>query len=360
MSEVLVSTLNVSFDLEGAYGSGNNTIVLRQITRDFNSISPSGKGSVIVWCYPSDVTQIYASIGSVEPGEVRCLNNQMELIKFSGGKTASLKYPGATNVRTEVLGVSVRRVKNTYGQWEIQTCYPTFTFANNEVTSNIEFYGACKVIYDISFKVLYYHAQIDAPYRGYNGVFITVGSLFALKDDAVTTLDIELDLSSPKTRMEFARVTSKIVLDPLGTWEYPDNWYAVDDANKGIPKGGNREEKPEGTWGGSSSNGHSIDPDNCFEDVRVHEIVYVRITGTIEHESFGNGGKGYTSWYEPKSGLNYQPRYELKFNDPPSWNSREEFEYDQTNTTWRDVFLDVDKKSLISDLSDIYPGLVIL
>lgn len=341
MSDILSSSLSVTFDDSAETSS---KIVLKQITKNFFFKSVSGKNSVILRVYPSDVTQIYASVGEIEMGGVYSTPNQFEVVKFTGGKTASLKYPGVSNVRMELLGVAVQRIKNQYGVWEIKSCYPTFIFKNEQVVANIEFYGACKVLYDVSFKVFYYRPGLFAPFGGIYGAVATVGSIFALKGDAVETLDIELDTSDPKNRMEYARVSSKVILDPLGLWEYPDNW-------------GSGKSDEDGTWSVQTTT-HTIDPDNCFEDTRVHEIIYININGRIEHECFNNGGVGYHSWYPPYSGVDgYQPKYTLNLTSPPGWSSQEDFIYDQTNTTWRDIFLDVDLSSLLSDLRERYPGL---
>lgn len=352
------ATLSVSYSESTSTGK----ITLQQMTKDFTTHDPmTGQPALVIWCFPTDVEKFWTTVGSLRVGEIRDIPGiQRETLKFTNSNSASIKYPNATILSMTLLGTAVKRVKNNYDEWEIQDSYPEFTFKDQTVLASENFYGACMVDYTAQCKVLYYTPSynIQSQTLGSYSITTTVGSIFALKDDLVEVLDVQLDLKSTKDRVEFARVSSKIVLDSRGAWEFPDSWNSTYTSNKKKDPD-QRSAYNIGTFTGYS---YQIDPDESFTDTRVHMIIYVDSSGHLTYEDYNNGGDGYWAWYNPYFGSsNYDPVYELTWSTAPGGekaSSAEAFQYDLNHTTWRDVFLKVDKNKIKEDMTKAFPNIV--
>jgi hypothetical protein len=167
---------------------------------------------------------------------------------------------------------------------------------------------------------------------------------------------MEMDISSSPDFVEYARVVSKIVLDPQGVWEFPINWQSTYDNNRQLV-GDERSDYPaDGTFDGYSD---TVDGGNCFVDERVHLIIEVSSFGSLKYLDFNNGGDGYWAWENPYFGnADYNPIYEIRFAEPPGGSkasNAEDFRHAQLFGSWREVFLKVDKKELIEKLQTEYP-----
>lgn len=373
MSETLVATLNVSFDTDDdgvGDQAGQNKIVLKQISKSLDSL-----GRLWAKCFPARGVSFTASVGTVEPGEVR-VEAKRQSIKFNNSSSQTLELSGATNVVIDsTRSVLMKKVKDIYGNTrimpasDVQLRYDSETnaivaesYRNEEGNSELKpvpIYGACAISYDSEYRVLYYKPYIEAPFGGYYGIAFSMGTIFGYNEYDVETLEMELDLGINSDYVEFARVTSKIVLDAKGTWEFPPNWKTTFNANR-EKVGEQRDDYPEDGEFPDHPQAGTIDASNSFVDTRVHHIVKINSIGALIHEDFNNGGDDYWAWFNPYFGdSTYDPDYEIVYADPPGGkkaSSAKEFKSDQYNTTWRDVFLSVNKAELEADLQDWYPG----
>lgn len=351
MSGVTATTLSVSFS-EAEASSGR--IVLQQMTTSFDS-----RGALWGRTFCNEVVSYTASVGIVERGNQYPQRINSESISFSDSNSATLKFPGAYDV-TILQQVLLRRITRggttTIEPVSVTLVYDTET--ESVVTSDdLPVYGKAAVSYTTLYEMFFYRPYVQSIPWG--GVTIGIGTVFAYTNSTVETLDMELDFSSPKDWVEYARVTSKIVLDPKGTWEFPTNWEGTYQSNRDRI-GEQRSEYPaEGTFPNTTE---TVDGTNCFVDTRVHCIVQVNSIGSLQYKDHSNGGDGYWAWYSPYFGdSTYDPAYEILFADPPGGakaNSAEEFKYDLNNRTWRDVFLEVDKEEVTERLQREYPGAV--
>ncbi len=373
MAEKMVATLNVAFsDDDDGLGdkAGKNKITLQQMTKRFDY-----RGRLWARCFPSEGVQFTASVGSVEADGVR-LQTMYEGLKFSNSSSATLKYAGATDVVIDsTRSVLMKKTKNMYGKTvivpatDVTLRYDAERSAviaetsgydlNDELAYNqreVSIYGACSVRYNALYKILYYTPSTQRV--GFSGGFSwTLGTLFGYNEYDVATLDMELDTSSSPDWVEYARVTSKIVLDAKGVWEFPPNWESTYQGNK-EKIGENRDDYATG--GQFSGFNDEIDPDNSFVDTRVHCIVEVDSIGRLRFNDYNNGGDGYWGWFAPYFGSKeWNPAYNIQFADPPGGkkaSSSDDFKYDLNHMTWRDVFLSVDKSQVIDELQNDYPG----
>lgn len=350
MAEKQVATLSVSFDIDNiGDNSGGNRIVLKQLTKYFDSL-----GRLLVASYGRNVSHV-ADVGSIIGGETRS-GTMRESLKFSNSKEVTLQYPTAYNVAIR-SGVLMAVTTDQYGNRVLGHANTSLTYDSKKtaVVADKEIYGACFVTYDVSYQIIYYLPKRESIVFG--GMITSIGSMYAYNDYDVQVLDLELDMKSSPEWVEYARVTSKIVLDSKGVWEFPPNWQETQNANRGKV-GEAREAFPSsGSFPGFDD---VIDPDNNFVDTRVHCIIEVNSMGSLMNKDHNNGGSGYWAWNAPYFGdSSYNPVYEITFAAPPGGtkaSSAEEFEYDLNHRTWRDVFLSVDKAKVISDLQNEYPG----
>lgn len=374
MTEPLVATLNVSFDTDNegvGDQAGQNKITLQQVTKALDN-----NGELWASCFPSRGVSFTASVGTVRVGETR-IAQKKQSVKFSDSSSVTLELSGATNVEIDhTRSVLMKKVKDNYGKTRIMPASDVTVRYDQETNSiiaesyrndlnqmeelhQVKIYGACAVSYEAEYSMLYYKPNITLQFGGYNGMIFYTGTIFGYNEYDVETLEMEMDLVSGQDYVEFARVTSKIVLDAKGTWEFPENWKDTFNANR-EKVGEQRDDYPGD--GEFPNNDSTIDADNSFVDTRVHHIVKVNAIGSLQHEDFNNGGDGYWAWFDPYFGdRDYQPDYEIVYAEPPGGSkasSVEEFKYDQNHWTWRDAFLRVDKTKLEADLQDWYPGAV--
>lgn len=352
MANVSATTLSVSFNEETEDRSGR--IILQQTIKQFDA-----RGSLVGRCFARDAVQYTASVGRVERGKMYEQLINSESIAFSNSANATLRFPGAYDVSI-TQSVFLRQVV-VDGTTRIESVSVPLVYdaaTESVVTADgLPVYGKVAVSYKVLYEVFYYFPF--SQYLGFvNGLtIIEVGTVFAYNNSVVETIDMELDMSSPKDWVEYARVTSKIVLDPKGVWEFPTNWEGTYQSNREKVGELRTEYPPEGTFPNTAE---TVDGTNCFVDTRVHCIVEVNSIGQLQYKDHNNGGDGYWAWYSPYFGSStYDPAYEILFADPPGGakaNSAEEFRHDLNNRTWRDAFLDVDKEEVIERLEREYPN----
>lgn len=351
MASVVAANLSVSF---GEAEDRGGRIILQQLTKQFGQ-----RGSLAGRCFSRDTVQYTASVGTVERGKMYERQVNSESIEFSNSSSATLKYPGAYAVSI-LQSVFLRQVTvGSVTRIEPVSVALSYDAATESVvtTDGLPVYGKASVSYKVLYEVFYYFPF--SQYLGWsNGVTILeIGTVFAYNDSVVETLDMELDMSMPKDWVEYARVVSKIVLDPKGTWEFPPNWATTYNDNR-EKQGDERDDYPaDGTFSNTSD---TVDATNCFVDERVHLIVEVNTLGVLNYRDFNNGGDGYWAWENPWFGYDsYDPVYEIRIAEPPGGSkasNAEEFKRDLNNRTWRTVFLDVNKTEVIAKIQEEYPG----
>lgn len=349
MASVVAADLSISFETED---SQSGRIILQQMTTRFDS-----RGTLWGRSFCNETVGYTASIGIVEAGNRYPQKVNSESISFSDSSSATLKFPGAYDVSI-LQQVLMRRITRN-NQVTIEPVSVTLVYdeeTESVVTADgLPVYGKAAVSYTSIYEMFYYRPYVQSIPWG--GVTIGIGTVFAYNSTTVETLEMELDMSSPKDWVEYARVVSKIVLDPKGVWEFPANWQSAFSSNR-SKIGDERQDYPiAGTFPNTSE---TVDGSNCFVDERIHMIVEVNSIGSIRYSDFNNGGDGYWGWENPYFGDSaYDPTYEIQFAEPPGGSraqNAEEFKHDLNNRTWRDVFLEVDKKELIEKLQDEYPG----
>lgn len=352
MAELTTSTLSVSFSERGG------RIILVQATKRFD-----GAGKLIVHCYSSIPAEYIASVGTATGAEMRSRVIWGEGVIFSDSRTATLKYPNATNVTVDLTrSVFMSKITDRLGRVTFRRVYPTITYDsdNDVLIASQSVYGVCSVFYTVLYQVVHYIPQFTQTTTGaagvYGGVF-GLGSLFAYNEQAIETLEMELDIKETPDFVEYARVVSKIVLDPQGVWEFPTNWQSTYNSNR-EKVGDERADYPaDGTFDGYSD---TVDAGNCFVDERVHLIVEVSSSGYLRYFDMNNGGDGYWGWENPYFGnADYDPIYEIRFAEPPGGSkasNAEDFRHAQVFGSWREVFLGVDRQELTTKIQTEYPG----
>jgi hypothetical protein len=352
MTELTTSTLSVSFSERGG------RIVLVQATKRLGYY-----GELIVHCYSSMPAEYIASVGTATGAEMRSRYIWGEGVTFSDSRTATLKYPNATGVTFDLTrSVFMRKNTDRLGRVTFSRVYPTIIYDsdNDVIVVDQSVYGVCSVSYTVLYQVVYYIPQFTQTTTGaagvYGGVF-GLGSLFAYNEQAVETLEMELDIKESPDFVEYARVVSKIVLDPQGVWEFPRNWQSTYDNNREKVGDERSDYPPDGTFDGYTD---TVDGGNCFVDERVHLIVEVSSSGYLRYNDFNNGGDGYWGWENPYFGnSDYNPLYEIRFGEPPGGSkasNAEDFRHAQVFGSWREVFLEVDKQEVIAKIQNEYPG----
>ncbi len=362
MAKTAFASLSVDF---GAERSDGGRIVLEQMTKRFNS-----RGELVARCF-FVVPELYlnfpmeyiASVGIAKAGEYMPQIVYGEGVTFSGSASAQLKYPNATNVTIDVgRSLFMRETKlngrRFFERVAVGLVYDPKT-GSVATDDGMPVYGAASASYEAIYQLVYYKPEVldRRSFNAGSGLSFSLGSLFAYNESGFATLDMELDTASTPDWIEYARVSSKIVLDPKGVWEFPPNWESTYQGNK-QKIGDQRDDYPaDGEFPSASD---TVDGGNSFVDERVHLIVEVSSSGALRYRDFNNGGSGFFGWEQPYFGSRtYQPIYEIKFADPPGGakaTSAEDFARSQYNRTWRNVFVEVDKAELIDKIRREYPG----
>jgi hypothetical protein len=357
-----LASLSVRF---GEERSDGGRIVLEQMTKRFNF-----RGELVARCF-FVVPELYlnfpmeyiSSVGTASAGEYLPQIVYGEGVTFSGSASAQLKYPNATNVIIDTERSLFMRETTLNGRRFFERV--TVVLVYDETTGSVvtddgmPVYGAASASYEAIYQLVYYKPEV-LDRRNFNagaGLSFSLGTLFAYNETGFATLDMELDTASTPDWIEYARVSSKIVLDPKGVWEFPPNWESTYQGNK-KKIGDQRDDYPAD--GEFPSVSDTVEGGNSFVDERVHLIVEVNSSSALRYRDFNNGGSGHFDWEQPYFGSRtYQPTYEINFSDPPGGQratSAEDFSRSQYHRTWRNVFVEVDKAALIEKIRREYPG----
>jgi len=358
MDNTIVATLNVSFDGDSGIGenAGKNRIILEQMT---TKLDVFGKLWLRVLCgIPYSMA---ASSGTLEMGREITFSVWREALKFSNSSSATLKYPTATGVTVQSGGVIMRKVVRNGDTQIIEATGITFRYDEEQTAIIAEYgvpkkpvniYGVIFVSYLATYDFVYYKPGVIVAPSG--STVIKLGTVYAYHNYDVASLDIELDSDSMVTSAEYARVYSKIVLDPKGAWEFPSNWEDTYQSNKKAVGDDRQDYTNPGSFPDSQE---TVDADNCFVDERVHLIIKVDSAERVFYEY----PKGVVDIYSPYIGSsNYHPQYHCRFASPPSSGTAsgiEELLFKLNHRGWWSVFLNVDKAYIKSWLRTLYPGI---
>jgi hypothetical protein len=286
-----------------------------------------GKGTPLR-LYPDVKAKLAATKGTIESGESR-VEKVSEIVAFSG-KTASLKRPRGNSF-------SISPVPGILFDVNGNTVSPTVHYDsdNDELISDIPFYGAVKVEYNAPYRILYYNPDQSYAIQADGSLFLKEwgwGTVYAFYQGESASIELTLEEDTPSQWREVYRVVSDIVLDKDGAWEKPPGW----DNN---PKDGSF---PVGS--------HTIDPDNSFTDERIHEIGDVSKIGEVS-TIWRRFSASILDPYKT-SGIPYTPKYYLKWASLPS-------ESEDPDGVWRAAFGRVDKSAVLADLKVKYPGITV-
>lgn len=342
MSEVLASTLSVTFEP----GDGSHGLLLERHI-GFTGLSIG----VPFRLYPPCEAKLVCAYGRISDIPESRVSDEKEVVTFSGSKTANLKKPGATNVSIEIL----RQVSFDENG---DVIYPTVTFdtKTQQLVADQAFYGAVKVTYQCAYYLYFYlFATNDYDFGGSVLYGDDTIHAFYLKNHA----ELKMDNSFKKISqwLPLYTVTSKIVLDEKGVWEYPMNWESVDNTNKTLTQDNpNRADRGMGKFPGYTS--YEIDPDQSFTDERVHQTGkydyagFVRVDMPNEiltvQEPYNN------SWSFQELGRANLVRFHLKFASKPTW--KKGMSYSEMH--WIQAWASIDKTAIHNELKEDYPGIV--
>ena len=342
MSEVIASTLSVTFDS----GDGSNGLLLER------HIGFTGLAiGVPIRLYPPCEAKLVCAYGRISDLPESRVSDENEVVTFSGSKTANLKKPGATNVSIEMLRqISFDENGNVI--------YPTVTFdyANQQLISDKAFYGAVRVTYQCAYYLYFYLFATNDYDRG-GAVLYGDDTIHAFYRKNHAELKMENSFKKVSQWLPLYTVTSNIVLDDHGVWEYPMNWEGTDQANKTKTQDDpNRAKRGKGTFPGYSD--YEIDPDMSFTDERVHQtgkydyLGFVRVDIPNEiltpQEPFSNA---YT--FQQLGRMN-KIRFHLKFASKPVW--KKGMSYDEMH--WIQAWASIDKTAIYEELKEDYPNII--
>lgn len=340
-----LSTLAVNYDNSKEL---QPTIEIEQLTERFDY-----NGFLWLRVNPIDV-KVKPSIGTIKEGEIRTAHFY-ESLNFSNSKSVKTKHPNPINL-VITSGMMLKQQIDIYGNLEIveftQDIY--YNPETDQIEADEPFYGGITVQYDILFKILYYAPKtIVIPYAGGGIAALTVyiGDIYIWKKLAVQvhTLTLATDKDHADYN-ELYKVTSKIVLDPEGTWEYPPNWESTYNANKDLPQGSSQRAKY--ALGEFPNTAHKIDPDVSFTDERLHKTGKYNFMGQVFHQSLKPDSP--FLWYAPyQFDTTYHPEYTLTWTKP-TWKEGMSYE----DELFFESFWRIDFEGIYEDLRNDFPDLV--
>ena len=348
MTEPLISTLNVAFSGEetDVWKNGEGLVLERH--KGFTGL----KKGLAFRQYPQCPARLVCTYGTISEIPEYRVSDETELVLFSGSTTATLKKPLAENV-------SIKRVAGAAFDEFGNSVYPSIQYdtETHQLVSDKLFYGAVKVNYQAPYLLYFYEftTRVDLNYQSVTMYGDDEIHAFYKKQHA--SLKMNMSFQMKEQWMPLYTVSSKIVLDDLGVWEYPLNWEGVDTANeRKAPDDPTKSTRPPGTFGIWSN--YEISPDMSFTDERVHQIgeydfigrVRTRIPNdilTVQWPYFSSG----LSFFE--LGRRNLIRFHLKFASKPTW--KQSMSYPEQNLF--DAYFSIDQDEIYEDLKKDYPNI---
>jgi hypothetical protein len=302
--------------------------------------------------YPPVQARLVSSHGIISDAPQLQTSDEKEVVVFKGGRTATLKRPGATNVTIAPISGMAFDIKGNAVSPKL-----TFNESKQQIESDISFYGGAKVSYQAGYLLYFYKQNIE--FRDFDQRTIRNGdTIHAFYDGHHASLDIDSTFLNESVWLPLYRIVSQIVLDPLGVWEYPKNWRDTDKENKSKTQDdSSRKQKPMGTFPGWTN--YQIDPDNSFTDERTHQ--------TAEYNAFGQirvmtPGKiisiqepywGTSRTFQSLSADGYI-EFTIEFASKPKWAK----DMKLSELQWVNAYLSIDQNRIYDELLSTYPSLI--
>jgi len=347
MSELITATLNVS------YASENNTDG-KGLTLELHKGFTGMTVGIAFRQYPQCNAKLVCSYGTFSDFPQYQVSNEKEVVVFSGSSTANLKRPAAENV-------SVELIRSVAYSTEGDVVIPNVTFDSDkqQLVSDIAFYGAVHVTYQAPYLLHFYIFKTE-----YDPVMQQT-SLFG--DDVIhafyktqhAELKMENNFVLKEQWMPLYKITSKVVLDDLGIWEYPPSWESVDNANYSKKQDDpSRQKRPDGSFGSYSS--HVIDPDMSFTDTRVHQIGEYDFVGRVKTSSPNDILGIQEPYWEHFNSFDSLARagylkWHLQFAQKPTWKRSMNY----SEQVWMEAWASIDKDDLEEELKHDFYNLVV-
>lgn len=267
--------------------------------------------------------------GTITIGEVR-VEDVDELIEFSGSNTANVKRPkpSGVNISTTLASSTNPRIPNRISfDKEGHDVYPIvhYDYDNDQLVSNIAFYGAIRVTYQATYQVIYYlpDSQYTQLADGSLAVSTEWGTVFVFYNGSSAKMEVSCNVADTKDRVEYYRVVVTTVLDQDGSHEAPPNWPTSGDYGiQGVD---------------------DLDPDSSFTYDRAFEIGTVDKLGTV----ITIQNRFSTTLLDPYagSGISWTPKYKVKWASVPD------------EMVWKHAFAAVNRNAVWADLQARWTGI---
>lgn len=276
-------------------------------TRPLNiDIQPglTGNFALRLRVFPPDVERFAVSAGRITR-ENNGSRRSYEGLRFNGGDFARLKYwtrtPPAILFQEVFFDSEGKPISGVKFAWDPQRC---------GFVASAPVYAVVQVEYEAPYAVYLYLFDRADP---------RPALAMAYENKRTATLDLELTGGEDGQFVELYRVTSQIVTDPAGSWEFPPNF-------------------PENT----TYPGNIAGPDagTFMLSERIHEVAAITRLGDIDERRL------FIAYEQPYTGsANYTPEWRLQRGNPPA-------DYE---TLW----LDVDWEEIESALAIRYSGITL-
>lgn len=346
MNEFVAATLNVPYSPDDDSDQGSRLSLEHHYGFTGNNVGIPFRQ------YPQVQAKLVSSHGLISDVPEYQTSDEKEIAVFSGTRTATLKRPCATNVSISLIAATAFDLKGN-------SVSPTLTFneEKQQIESDVAFYGGARVTYQAGYLLWFYRQNIE--FRPFDQRTIRNGdTIHAFYDGNHASLDIDSSFSNESVWLPLYRIATKIVLDPLGVWEYPINWRSTDSANQTKTQDDpSRQQRPMGKFPGWTT--YEIDPDQSFTDERTHQIAEYNAFGQVRTITPG----GIIAVQEPYNTTSRTFKslaqdgyiqFSIQFDTKPKW---EKGMY-LSDLQWVNSYLSIDQDKLFNDLLSTYPNLV--
>ena len=334
----ITSTLTIPFDSEST---------TTRITLERHSGFTGLKPGIPFRLYPQVDAKLICKHGTISPLPEYRYSTEKEVVAFSGSNTASLKRPLAINVELELIAVSFDDSGNNIT--------PSLVFDETQqlVIADKPFYGAVMATYQAPYSLYFY--EFKTQFNLLNSqTTIYSDTIYGFYRTSQASLPMNITIENESEWKDLYKITSRIVKDNNGTWEYPTDWAKTDVENKGISKDSEQFKKyPDGKYPDFSN--YSVDPSMAFSDNRVHLVAEYNLYGRIRLT------ERQAEMYEPyvNNNLSFKQLASLGFIQfYLSKASKTQWRPSMKNTEkqWSDAFLSIDFNKILSELKYDYPN----
>lgn len=335
----ITSTLTIPFDSE----STTTRITLERHT-GFTGLKPG----IPFRLYPQVEAKLICQYGKISSLPEYRYSTEKEVVAFSGSNTASLKRPLAINIELELIAVSFDDSGNNIT--------PSLVFDETQqlVIADKPFYGAVMATYQAPYSLYFY--EFKTQFNLLNSqTTIYSDTIYGFYRTSQASLPMDMVIGNESEWKDLYSVSSRIVKDSYGTWEYPEEWARVDAENKGISKDSEQFKLyPDGKFPDWTN--YVIDPYMAFSDGRTHLVAEYNLYGRIRvkekqtymYEPYSWGDLSFTQL--ASSGLiQFYLNRSTKVQWKPSMTGLEK--------QWWDAYLSIDFNKILSELKYDYPNI---